>query len=179
MEIAGLDNALDRAVETGRRALEASSVPAYEAMDHALRDLDGYAREAFQHLNRAQFEVIAGKLERGGVLTDLERESLEWLVVGDAQFYTMLENNVQDWQHELIRLLDNIESAKASSSGLETMLRIRALSRDAIQVITSMLFFLRERERVVRFREAMAGDHPDDGRFLARIVRDMLESPSR
>jgi hypothetical protein len=46
-------------------------------------------------------------------------------------------------------------------------------------VLPDITFYLRQRDRIERFREATAGEiQPQDARFLARVIRQMV-APER
>lgn len=166
------------AVDLADKCAQASNIDEYERLDRHIRRLEGMAREAFQEEFKAQYEAIAGHLEEGKPLTEEEKNALELLIVGEAQYYIQDEANFEAWQRELQQLMQEIRSLE--SQGLDqadTLLRLQALCRDLRGILPDMTMYLRERDRIQSFqRSVQASFDPETARVLADVIRAMLSS---
>jgi hypothetical protein len=172
---------LSRTVAFGADALRDLRPDDIERLERSLRTLDSMCREAFQDSMRQTYEVLADKLERGDTLTDQEVAAVELLFTGEARFYLKTENNFDDWIAELTRLMEELRSvAKTELATIADLMHVQALCRDAMHVLPEVLYYLREKHRVELFRENVGGRvSRDSGRMLARMIRDLMASPSR
>jgi hypothetical protein len=179
--IAILKEKLADTVELGDRALSKPEVIELEALDQKLRTVNSLCRELFQEALRDAFHAIAGKLDRGEALNPDERNAIELLFTGEADYYLKTENNFADWISELQRLVGELgRTREAGVDSLAELMHVQALCRDAMHVLPEVLYFLREKERVQLFQESLRGEiSPESGRMLARMIRDMMASPDR
>jgi hypothetical protein len=158
--------------------LAAPTVQSCTALDHAIREIDALARETFQAALRDTYAHIAEKLEGGRALSDEEEKAVELLIVGDAKYYTEAENNVEDWKHEVGRLMERLSAVGGvSDNPLEQLLRLRALCRDAMSVLPDLMHYVAELDRLARYRQGAASGDPERGKVLARAIRAKLEAP--
>jgi hypothetical protein len=179
--IALLQEKLGRTVESGARAIDAPDVVALETFDHKLRTLDSLCRESFQETLRDAYDVIAEKLDKGTPLDGNERNAVELLFTGEAKYYLKTENNFHDWLAELKRLVGELDGRRSQGvANLADLMHVQALCRDAMHVLPELLYFLREKERVKLFQESLSGEiSREEGRLLARMIRDLMRSPHR
>jgi hypothetical protein len=176
-----LQEKLERTVEFGTRTLDTLEPLEVERLDQKLRTLDSLCRETFQDTLRDAYDVIAGKLEKGEPLDANERHALELLFTGEAKHYLKTENNFHDWIAELQRLIGLLgEVGRGGVANLADLMHMQALCRDAMHVMPEVLYYLREQERIELFRESLHGEiNREEGRVLARMIRDLMASPSR
>jgi hypothetical protein len=176
-----LEDLLDRTVERGTRALDSREVLELEAFEQKLRTLDSICRESFQETLRDAYQHIADKLDRGEAIDANERNALELLFTGEAKYYLKTENNFDDWIDELKRLVGELRATRsAGMQSLADLMHVQALCRDAIHVMPEVLYYHREKERVELFRENLHGEiSREQGRMLARLIRDLMSSPNR
>jgi hypothetical protein len=179
--LAMLQDKLAHTIDVGGRALGASDLRGLERLDQKLRTLDALCRESFQETLRDAYAVIADKLDRGQTLNDGERKAVELLFTGEATYYLKTENNFDDWIHELQRLVAELDATRnAGLNSLADLMHVQALCRDALHVLPEVMYYLREKERVETFRENLSGEiSREGGRMLARMIRDLMESPNR
>jgi hypothetical protein len=172
---------LSQTVAFGADALRDLRPDEMERLERSIRTLDSMCREAFQDSMRQTYEVLADKLERGDTLTDQEVAAVELLFTGEARFYLKTENNFDDWIAELNRLMEELRSVgKTELATIADLMHVQALCRDAMHVLPEVLYYLREKHRVELFRENIGGRvSRDSGRMLARMIRDLMASPSR
>ena len=140
--------------------------------------LESMAREAFQGRMKNDYLSIAEKLEDGAEITPAEREALELLIIGEAKYYLKQENDFENWRSELQRLAGEMEKVHTSGlAGIEDLMRLQALCREAGAVLPDITFYLREKERIQRFEDALRGTlDPEVRRFLAEIITGMMRS---
>jgi hypothetical protein len=179
--LALLHDKLNRTVEFGTRTLESRQLRDLEQLDQKLRTLDSLCRESFQETLSSAYDLIASKLERGETLDANERNAVELLFTGEAKYYLKTENNFHDWIRELQRLLGELDARhSAGLQSLADLMHVQALCRDAMHVFPEVLYFLREKERIQLFEESLRGEiSREEGRLLARMIRDLMASPHR
>jgi hypothetical protein len=172
---------LEQAVRLGTDALRDMQTLELERFEQKLRTLDALCREAFQDELRDTYVALADRLERGEALTDQERGAIEVLFTGAARVYLKTENNFDDWIAELQRLLAELQAAgQQGFTRMVDLMHVQALCRDAMHVMPEVLHYVREKERVELFRQSMSGRiTAENGRMLARMIRDMMSSPDR
>lgn len=169
---------IDETIDVARRAFEAESSTGYQAFNLDMARLEGLAREAFQARLDEHLWPLVNKLEEGEALTTAEQDMLKMMVVGEASYYVKRENDLQAWQDELQRLLQEIRALQKSGlDDIDSLLRLRALCREAQRVLPDLLFYYQEKERVQRFEEATSqAIDTDSRRTLANLLKDMLTS---
>jgi hypothetical protein len=172
---------MDRAVELGKSALSTHDLLQVERLDQKLRTLDALCRELFQETLSDAYTSIAAKLDRAEALDPGERKAVELLFTGEAEYYLKTENNYEDWIAELRRLMAEIQSTREGGlNSLADLMHVQALCRDAMHVLPEVQYYLREKERVALFRESLTGEiSPEEGKMLARMIRDLMSSPHR
>lgn len=146
------------------------------ALSHSLTNLDHSLREKMQEETRDDIRKIIKALERGADLTPQDKDLIRIWMVGDAEFYTKVENNFDDWTAELNRLLDVIASAQSKTLSPVQMTELQAMVRDAMRTAGDVRFYQEQRVRLERFRHATADWSQEDKTFLARMLRSKLES---
>jgi len=160
------------------KALDSENSQFFEEFDLQIRELESMAREAFQAKYDADYSGIIGKLEKGDTLSSEEVEIIRMLVIGDAEYYLKYENDLQNWQNELARLVSEIEKLESSNlDSVDNLLHMQALCRDAQGVLPEITHYFREKERVNRFEAAASGPVDDESKkLMADIIRGMATS---
>jgi hypothetical protein len=176
-----LPDELGRMAETADRCFQSDSVNDYEQLDILIHELENRAREMFQESLRGVYESIAEKLEDGAVLSGHERGALELLIVGEAKYHVRAENKYREWKDELQRIIAQIRETPAQDKPeAEMLLQLRGLCHDAKAVLPEIELYLRDRERVKQFHDAMNGDLLfQERRFLAHLIRQLIASERR
>lgn len=150
----------------------------YQQLQAQVFDLEGLAREAFQSKLEDLYWPILEKLEEGKALTTAEHDIVELLIVGEARYYLRYENDVNQWKNELKRLLEEIKKQQvAGLDEIDSLMRLRALCREAMRVLPDLAYYFRERERVRKFEDATSGAIDiETRRALANLIKEMMES---
>jgi hypothetical protein len=176
--IAALTRTMDETLEAAGRCLGADSVTHAEAFGERLHALVEVSRESFLGLLAEDFLRIAEKLEHGADLGHEEMAALEMLLVGDAEMYLRMERDADTWRAELRRIVGELRQVRDGGFGdPRALLRLRALCAEANRVLPDLTFYLRERERVERFRESTEALGTPERLFLSRLIREKLAPP--
>jgi hypothetical protein len=176
---ASVSRHIDETLKVVKRCTIGGGVADFEELDRLIRNLSSSTREAYQVRLKGEYGYIVDKLEMGQSLTSEEYEVLEMLIVGEAKYYLKKEHDFENWIGDLNRLVSEIESLKRNDLvSNEYFMRLGALCADARILLPGIIFYLRERERVQRFEESTREINESTGKFLASIIKDMLESPN-
>jgi hypothetical protein len=138
--------------------------------------------EIRQAIELATAEVVAaiiGKLENNQPLNEAEKQTVKLWVVGDAEGYVKMENNFQDWLAEYRRLLDTIADWEGKTGSVQELVEVHGVLEDAIKVADAVAHYLEDRERVARFENAINSLNAEDNKFIAGMLKSMLDSPDR
>ena len=159
-------------------ALSSDNSQNFEIFALQVSELESMTREAFQAKYNNAYKDIIGKLEKGINLSSEELEILKLLVIGDAEYYTKYENDLQNWQNELTRLVSEIEKLESSDlDNVDNLLHMQALCRDARGVLPEITFYYREKERIKRFETAASGPvDAESKKIMADVIRSMVSS---
>ena len=135
-----------------RRAYDAEGS---EALSEEVSELEALAREAFQAKLSDTFKPVLEKLKKGQSLTPDELKMLELLVLGDAEYYLRAENDIENWKSQVRSLLEQIRSIRTGPlDDVDGLMRLRAVCRETLELLSRLAFYLGEKERVRKFQEA-------------------------
>jgi chromosome segregation ATPase len=166
---------IKKAVELAARCDASETSDNYEFLEEQVDELEAQAREAFH--SKLDFESLLAKLTAGRPLAPSDLKTLELLIVGDAEYYLKYESELGEWKAQLKRVLDQIAALQASVLDVDCLMHMRALCREAHEVLADLVFYYDSKERAAKFREATQGSMDADGyRFLTQIVREMMSS---
>jgi len=167
-------------VVTMADAQESMTDGAFQRAGSVLNESKNIVREEFQRETSAQIKEIIRKLSGQEPISDQEMGLIKLWIVGDAEGYTEMENDFQDWLDEYERLrivLDDYENKECTA---EDLLKRHGILQDATRVNYDIANFLEQKDRIQKFESATTGSLDKDGRnVLARILSDKLNSPDR
>ena len=170
-----LDKLIQNVQAQASRCDQGETSDNYAELEDRIGDLESLAREVFQ--GKLDIASLLSKLEKQTPLTGGDLKTLELLIVGDAEYYLQYETEVEHWKGELKRVMGEISKLTGSQSDVDGLLHLRALCREARELLGDLFFYLDAKERVQKFRSATQGSIDTDGaRVLAGIVRQMLTS---
>ncbi|HBO97456.1 MAG TPA: hypothetical protein DE315_06515 [Candidatus Omnitrophica bacterium] len=141
-----------------------------------LGELEGGLRELVQRMTKKEILIIIDKLKGGEELTTGEDALLKLWIVGDAEHYSKLENNYEDWANELKRLVNGICSLKGKELDIDLAMHLRALIYDATRVMDDLIYFTQHKERLERFIEVAEELDREERAHLVRILEQKLNS---
>lgn len=152
--------------------LEVVSVP--------LNDIRNEVREIIQENLRPRVEVLIQKLKHDESVTSQEMQLIEKWIIGDADYYTRIENNMIDWIAECKRLCTLL--ADSSSEGIEKddtkLFAIGALLTDLKYTLTDVIRYSEAMNRVDRFKSTIGAGmlNTQTRRWLAELMEQQLAS---
>jgi hypothetical protein len=136
-------------------------------------------RQAIELATADAIAAIIGKLESNQPLTDAEKQTVKLWVVGDAEGYVKMENSFQDWLTEYRRLMDDLADWEGKTGSVQELVEVHGVLEDAIKVADAVAHFLEDRERVARCETALSNLNAEDNKFIAGMLKSMLDSPDR
>jgi hypothetical protein len=169
--------AFNKMNEDFARAGKSEKGEAYSNLATTLQRFEASLREYIQHTTKGEINAIMLKLKSAQSLTSDELDKVKLWVIGDAEFYTRLENNFVDWMNELKRLINEINKYQSNDPNIQTASKLRGLLQDGIRVLADIFFFLQQKERIENFTNATEEITPEEGMTLARILEQKLRSP--
>jgi hypothetical protein len=157
------------------RCNAAESSDNYEFLEEEIDELEAHARQAVNA--KMDFKSLLAKLVGGLPLTPADLKTLELLIVGDAEYYLKYESEIEEWKTQVKRVLDQIANLQTSTLDVDSLMHVRALCREAHEVLSDLVYYFDAKERTAKFKIATQGQiDPDGYRFLAEIVQEMLAS---
>jgi hypothetical protein len=170
-----LNPLIQKTLAVASRCAEAETSENYADLEDRVGDLESRARQAFQA--KVDIASLLPKLEKGQRLLPTDLKALELLIVGDAESYVKYETEVAHWKEKLGTVLGEIAKLQDSELDVDGLMHLRALCREAREVLADLVFYLDSKERTCKFQAAtQATIDPEGYRFLADIVRQMLVS---
>jgi len=170
-----IQTSIQKALELATRCSASETSDNYEFLEEQVDQLEAQARDAFQ--SRTNFGPLLSKLDAAKSLSADDLKALELLIVGDAEYYLRYESEVEEWKTQLKRVLDRIAGLQTSAPDVDTLMHVRALCREAHEVLADLVFYYDSKERAAKFQAATQGPIDAEGyHFLAGIVRQMLAS---
>jgi hypothetical protein len=131
-------------------------------------------REALQALTAEAINKILTKLDKQELLAPDERNLVGLWIVGDAEGYTKMEDDFQEWLEEFRRLSGVLESYTGRSLEPQNLVEAYGVLEDAIRVAADIAFFLEKKERLERFNAAINSWTEDDCKIIASMLRSMM-----
>lgn len=164
-------------LEKGLRSLDADLL---ETASVPLASLQNEIRETFQENLRKKAKDIISKLKWNKPLSPEDMQIIEKWVVGDAEYYTEIENNYNDWVEECKRLHHLLGLYTSSDTGDDEvrLLKLSALLTDLKYTLDDVIRYTAARDRVERFRQSMGSGELDKKtkKWLAGMIKEQLAS---
>lgn len=149
---------------------------AYAKLASLLSNAEAESREALQAITKDDMQRIIVKLQGTETISPHDHQLIRAWLVGDAETYTKVENNLGDWLTELQRLVDEIGTMANSRLTLETALHLRALLRDAMRTAWDVHHYLEHTERVARFDDSTRELDTEARKTLQDILQRKMRS---
>ena len=131
-------------------------------------------REELQASTAENLTSIIKKLEKQELLTPEERHLVGFWIVGDAEGYTKMEEDFNEWQEEFRRLSGLLETYAGQDPSPRALMEAHGVLEDAIRVAADISFFLEQKDRLERFNSAINNLTPDDAKFLVSMLQSMM-----
>jgi len=149
----------------------------YSKLSTTLEKMDASLREYAQDLTLSEMKAIVKKLKKNGAIASSELKQMKLWIVGDAEYYTKMENNFDDWKNELQRLITAINDSWAEQPNVEQVLMLRGLVRDAIRTIADLFYFVQQKDRIAKFNDSTEEIDALEREFLVRLLEQKIKSP--
>jgi hypothetical protein len=167
---------VSRAMASARQAMTDG---AFQQAASQVSDAKNGVREEMQRKTSPKIEAIIANLQSGDPLTTDEVALMKEWIVGDAEGYTEMENNFQDWLSEYDRLETSLARYEGKDCTLDELSQLQGILEDATRTSYDIATFLEKQERMKRFDAAVADGLDEDERdTLARVLTEKLRSPS-
>ncbi len=143
----------------------------------ALSKIKNELRETIQELTSDEIRIIIDKLEKGEFLTSRDLECLRLWIIGDAESYSEMENNFDDWLNEFTRLQNVLKEYENKELSLEELFKLQGIIEDASRVAGDIKNFLEKKEQIKNFETAIKNPQDLDREVLLYILKTKLTSP--
>jgi hypothetical protein len=146
-----------------------------------LTDLRDDLREAIQDHLREPVQLLIKKLQKNEHLSPDDINLIEKWVVGDAEYYTKIENNLLDWIAECKRLCNIIGSSYTTKEIEENdtkLFELGAYLTDLKSTLDDVIRFDDALNRVDRFNDTIGRGIIDTAtrKWLAEVMERQLAS---
>jgi len=135
------------------------------------------AREKIQETTTEDIKNVIRKLKGDESLSQEDIEYMKLWIVGDAQSYTRMENNFNDWISEFKRLKGALKEYENRDLSREEFLNIQGILEDAARVAADIGNFLEKKERIKKFEEATQSPQSLDRNILVEVLEQKIKSP--
>ena len=162
--------------EDYQSAIQSNNGDGYSRLSTILGELESVVREYIQDITEDQIKNIIEKLKNGDDISIEDKDFIRLWIVGDADYYTKLENNFEDWKKELDRLMGEINHYQIDNPDVETASKLRGLFRDASRVIADIFYFTQQRERIERFQASTDEIDQTERAILIRLLEQKIKS---
>ncbi len=166
--------ALIQQLKAAHAAATIDDLSSFQRLNDPISKLTEALHQGYQTSIQDQVRVLIDKMSTDARLTEADLATMESFIVGEAEAYTRLENNVQDWVAELTRVVGVLGGM--SDGGLRGSGWLDALGEveDAHRVLNDICNYLQQKERVARFRKTIAdGLTPDGTQMLIEILKEL------
>jgi len=153
-------------------SLELESAP----IDELLDDI----KITFEEKLREPIERLVEKLKKDESLSSEELHLIEKWMIGDADFYTRMENNLIDWIAECKRLFEVLKhySFEGVEDDENKLLALGALLIDLKFTLSDVIRYSEAMNRVDQFKKMTQGGPPnaETKKLIAKMIEQKLES---
>jgi hypothetical protein len=158
-------------------ALVNMSNDAFQQVGSVLSNNKNDMREAIQKETSTEMRNIIDNLKNNMAISTKEFELIKLWIVGDAESYTKMENNFQDWLQEFKRLETVLKEYDNKECSRNDLFKLHGILQDAIRISYDIANFLDHKERITKFEKAASDVSNLDTDVLVRILTAKLQSP--
>jgi hypothetical protein len=176
-EVPPVSATIQKTLDLASRCDQAATSDNYGLLGDQIEELEAQAREAFH--SGMDIASLIPKLRAQKPLTPSDMETLELLIVGDAEYFLKYEADFDQWKNELKQLLAEISKLQSSDLDGDVLMHLGALCAEVRRVLPDLVYYLDQKERASKFKQATQEPIDAEGyRVLAEIVERML-SPDK
>jgi hypothetical protein len=158
-------------------ALANLSNDAFQQVGSVLNNNKNDIREAIQKETSKEIKNIIDNLRNKMAISTEELELIKLWIVGDAESYTQMENDFQNWLQEFKRLETVLKEYDNIHCSLNDLFKLHGILQDAIRISYDIANFLDNKERITKFEKAASDVSNLDTNVLVRILTAKLQSP--
>ena len=162
--------------EDYRATVKSGNGEAYSKLSSILGELEQYLREYMQDLSGEDVKRVMKKLKNGEPILPADFDLIRLWLVGDADYYIQQENNLNDWNKELARSIDLINTCNVDHPDLTTVSRFRSILRDASRVVADILYYAQQKDRLNKFTESTQDIDAEERAILIRLLEQKMKS---
>jgi hypothetical protein len=160
-----------------QNALGRMSEGDFEQIATLLNDTRNSVREELKKQTSDKMGAIISKLSGSEALTPDEISLIELWVVGDAESSAALEDDFQDLITEYKRLGFTLASYENKDCAAVELFKLLGLLEDASHVSFNIANFLEKKDRIAKFKSAVAEGFDSDQRgYLKDFLNGKLNS---
>jgi hypothetical protein len=164
---------IDGMLTAAARAATDETTQNYDALQQQRQDLGELAHITCEM--NVDHKGLARKLRAGETLSPDEMNTVRLLLVGDADYYLKYDEEFDRCRDEVKKIVGEIERFKGGELGVDGLMHVSTLCREAGNLLALTQHYLEARERVRRFETATAGGlDRDTSRTLAGIIEGMF-----
>ena len=150
--------------QTMQDALGKMNEGSFEQIATLLNDSRDKVREEIKKQTSAKMNAIISKLSGFEAMTPEEVSLIELWVVGDAESYTELEDDYQEYISDYKKLTSSIAGYENKECAVNDLFKLLGLLEDASHVSFCLADYLEKKDRISKFKEAVAGGFYQDQR---------------
>jgi hypothetical protein len=166
--------------ENLKKGLQNKDVETLELIKNPIEQLHTHIRDSIQASLREPITNLIRKLKKNEPLSGEDIRAIEKWIIGDAQHYTEIENNFQDWIKECERLGNLLAGyANPDLNQDETQLfKLNAFLTDLEFTIDDVMRYIESVNRINRFRESLGSGNigEDEKKWLVDLIEKQLVS---
>jgi hypothetical protein len=164
---------LDGTLAAAARCAADETTQNYDALAQELNDLGEIAYLTCEmHVDHA---ALVKKLRAGEALSPEEMSRVRLLLVGDADYYVKYDEEFDRCKTEVTKIIGEIERFKAGDLGVDALMHLDTLCREASSLLALAQHYLDARDRVRRFETSTSVPmNRDTARALAGIIEGMF-----
>jgi hypothetical protein len=159
------------------QAVENPDAEEFNRLSNLFQSRKSAIREKIQAMTSKEVKEIVKKLAEGGDPTREEMDLVRLWIVGDAESYSKMENNFEDWIAEFNWLESLVREQETGPEEVQDLFRVLGILEDASRLAINIGYYLETKERTRRFEEATSNPALMDRDMLVKILKLKLTSP--
>lgn len=160
-DVSQVVTSISAAIDQAKRCATIETSDSYDELGAQVDTLEGQARQAVK--SQLDIASLLPKLKEQKPLGPAELKTLELLIVGDAEYFLKYEGDLERWKEEVDQLIGEISKLQSSQLDIDGLMHLRALCQELRRVLPNIVYYLDQKERTAKFREATQGPIDAEG----------------
>lgn len=161
------------AMQLARKAMTDTS---FRQSSSVLAEERARLREQIQMKTAPEIAGVINKLRADHEITPADLDLVRLWLIGDAEGYLQMENNLQRWLAEYDALHTTLARFTAESVSIADMVKLQGLMEEGVRLCADIANLLEKKERVANFENATRDAHSLNKEVLASVLSRKLES---